>query len=168
MILHMNQQLTPEVVVRSYGREDLVAVESLWIALYQHQKDHGMLLEVSPSSFKDWAASMTMALGRFSCLFAAEEKLRPIGFLAGRIRSLPPYFGGFPVGFISEVFVDAAYRGQGVGRRLMAAAIEWFQAQKVRRIELQVVINNVGARKVYREMGWKDELVQMVWEVDPH
>jgi GNAT superfamily N-acetyltransferase len=162
----VSKQPAPDVIIRACNREDFPSVEALWIALYRHQKDHGMLLDVSPSSFKDWAAAMTAVLGRFTCLFVAEQAGRPIGFLAGRIRSLPPYFGGFPVGFISEVFVDEAYRGKGIGRLLVAAAIEWFQTQKVWRIELQVLVGNTGARKVYRDLGWKEELVQMVWEAD--
>jgi len=163
----MNEQPARNAVIRPATREDFAAVEPLWVGLYQHQKDHGMLLAVSPSSFKDWAAAMTAVLGRFTCLFVAEREGRPIGFLAGRIRSLPPYFGGFPVGFISEVFVDETYRGKGIGRLLVAAAIEWFHAQKVWRIELQVLVGNTGARKVYRDLGWKEELVQMVWDAAP-
>ena len=124
-----------------------------------------MLLEVSPDSFSDWAASMKITLGRFSCLFVAEFDGDPIGFLAGTVKILPPYFGGFPVGFISEVYVSAKHRSRNVGRSLMSLASQWFIAQRVHRIELQVLLDNSGARKFYRDLGWKEELVQMILEL---
>jgi ribosomal protein S18 acetylase RimI-like enzyme len=109
------------------------------------------------------AAQMNAALGRFTCLFVAELNGEPIGFLAGSIKTLPRYFGGFLIGFISEVFVVPKYRRGEIGRRLMANATDWFAAQRVKRIELQVLMDNGGARKLYQEIGWKEELVQMVF-----
>ena len=160
-----NQEtLTPGFVVRPAKAAEFSLVEPLWAALYKHQKQHGMLLELSPDSFKDWATSMKIALGRFSCLFVAELHGELIGFLAGSVKTLPPYFGGSPVGFISEVYVSEEHRTKNVGRSLMSLAAEWFAAQRVHRIELQVLLGNSGARRFYRDLGWKEELVQMIWK----
>ncbi len=159
-----NQQAAaPDFTVRFAQAADLQAIEPLWYALYKHQKEHGMFLEVSPGSYKEWAASMKVALGRFTCLFVAEMRNEVIGFLAGKVGTLPPYFGGFPFGFISEVFVSEAHRSKSIGRGLLDSAAQWFAAQQVKRIELQVLLNN-PARKFYRDLGWKEELIQMVWE----
>ena len=62
-----------------------------------------------------------------------------IGFVAGRVRSLPPFFGSQMVGAIGELFVDERSRGGGIVCRVLAHAVEWFRAQGIRRIELQVV-----------------------------
>jgi hypothetical protein len=40
----------------------------------------------------------------------------------------------------------------------------WFKQSGITRVELQVVMNNEPARRLYREMGWVEELVQMVWQ----
>ena len=145
--------------------EDLPKIEPLWNALYKHQKDHGMFLEVSANSFKDWSASMKAALGRFWCLFIVELNGDAIGFLGGQIRTLPPYFGGSPFGLVSEVFVIPEHRSKSIGRALLVSATNWFHEQRVQRIELQVLVNNSDARRLYRDLGWKEELVQMVWEL---
>jgi RimJ/RimL family protein N-acetyltransferase len=151
--------------VRMGAAADLFAIERLWHALYEHQKRHGMFLEVSPDSFKDWAESMKVTLGRFTCLVVAEWHGETIGFVAGRLKTLPPYFGGFTVGFISEVFVSETHRKQGLAREMLDLVTQWFSTQRVHRIELQVLVDNSGARQVYRELGWKEELIQMVWEL---
>lgn len=151
------------VVIRAAKPADIYTVEPLWIALYKHQKDHGMLLDLSASSFTQWAEAMKPALGRFTCLFIAEHSGGPIGFLAGNLKTLPPYFGGHLIGFVSEVFVADAHRGKQVGRDLVDTALRWFKAQRAHRVELQVVMNNSGARKLYNKLGWSEELVQMVW-----
>lgn len=142
------------------------AVESLWRSLYKHQAEHGMLLPVPDSGFVQWALSIKPLLGRFACLLIATESGQPIGFLAGRVRALPPQFGGDLSGFISEVFVLDAWRGKGIGHRLMDQAMQWFRVQGVRRVELQVLSGNHAAREAYRGWGWTEELVQMVFEMD--
>ena len=152
-----------DLEVQAGTAEDLPSIEPLWIALYENQYQSNMLLRIPPNGFALWRKSVEVALGRFSCLFVIEEAGRIVGFLAGRIRSLPPHFGGGFVGFVSEVYVSDSHRGQGLGRKLLAAATEWFLAHKIERVELQVLVENTGARELYRSMGWVDELVQMVW-----
>lgn len=152
------------VEIRLASGNDLSVVEPLWLALYEHQRANGMILELPPNAYEHWAASLKPLLGRFACLLLAESEAQAVGFLVGRIRSLPQYFGGYPVGFISEVFAQATHRGKGIGSGLVARAIRWFEECGITRVELQVIINNEGARKLYRRLGWRDELVQMVWQ----
>src|SRR2546422_7777153 len=91
-----------DYLIRSGSADDLLRLESLWLALYEHQKSNGMLLDLPADAFSHWASSLTPILNRFACLFVAEKNSMLVGFLAGRIRSLPPYFGGSQAGFISD------------------------------------------------------------------
>ncbi len=152
------------VRVRLAGSDDLARIERLWLGLYKQQKDSGMRLEVPADGYQKWATSLKGMLGRFACLFVAESGEEIAGFLAGRVRSLPPYFGGYPVGFVSEVFVEESYRGRGIGGELVTRAVSWFKDCGVNRIELQVIMNNESARRLYRRLGWEEELVQMIWQ----
>jgi ribosomal protein S18 acetylase RimI-like enzyme len=105
-------------------------------------------------------------LGRFACLFVVERNGELVGFLAGRIRALPSYFGGTQAGFISDVYVDDAHRRNGFGRQLVSTAMDWFRNLGISRLELQVIVNNPAARKLYQDLGWSEELLQMVWQSD--
>ena len=152
------------VEIRLASGDDLSRIEPLWLALYEHQRANGMILELPPNAYEHWAASLKPLLGRFACLLVAESEGEAIGFLVGRIRSLPQYFGGYTVGFISEVFTQDSHRSRGIGSDLVARAINWFEQGGIARVELQVIINNDGARRLYQRLGWREELVQMVWQ----
>jgi len=154
------------IVVRTGSATDLSRVEPLWVALYENQRQQRMLIEVPPDGFKSWHSSMSVAFGRFTSLFIAECQGDLIGFLAGRIRSMPPYFGGHPVGFLSEIFILEEHRKKGIARQLMLAGLEWCKAQQVRRVEAQVLIDNHPSRRMCADLGAVEELVQVVWRVD--
>ena len=66
-------------------------------------------------------------------------------------------------GWISEVFVADELRGAGVGRLLIDAANAWYRGERITRVELQVVVGNARGRRFYEQLGWREELVQLVW-----
>lgn len=53
-----------------------------------------------------------------------------------------------------------AYRGQGIGRRLLAACIAKARAQGITRIELEVRADNERAIALYKAMGFEHEAVK--------
>lgn len=155
---------TSGLVLRHAAAEDFDRIKPLWHALYQHQYEHGMLLRLPDGAYDVWLRSITPFLGRFASVVVAEQNSDILGFVAGRIRALPPYFGSAAIGAISEVFISDSYRGAGIGRRLLAYSLEWFHAQEITRVELQVVAGNPDGIRFYRQLGWREELLQMVWD----
>ena len=53
-----------------------------------------------------------------------------------------------------------AYRGQGIGRRLLQACIAKAQAKGITRIELEVRADNERAISLYKSLGFKQEAVK--------
>jgi GNAT superfamily N-acetyltransferase len=159
-----NLPANSDLVLRHATAEDMDRIQPLWHALYQHQFEHGMLLRLPEGAYDAWLKSITPFLGRFASVVVGELNGEIIAFVAGRIRTLPPYFGSATVGAISEVFVSDAHRGGGIGRRLLAFALEWFRAQQITRVELQVVAGNPDGIRFYQQLGWHEELLQMVWD----
>lgn len=153
-----------DLVLRHAGAEDMDRIRPLWHALYEHQFEHGMLLQLPEDAFDAWLKSIVPFLGRFACVVVAEQNGEIIGFVAGRVRTLPPYFGSATIGAISEVFISEERRGRGIGGRLLAYALEWYQSQGITRIELQVVARNPDGIRFYKQLGWHEELLQMVWD----
>jgi GNAT superfamily N-acetyltransferase len=158
--------LEPIVLVRSGTLDDLPRIESMWVALYNNQREQRMLVEVPPNGFESWSSSMSVAFDRFTSLFIAEYEGELIGFLAGRIRVMPPYFGGKAVGFLSEIFILPQHRKRGIARRLMLAGLEWCKTQQVNRVEAQVLMDNKASRGMCADLGAVEELVQVVWNLD--
>lgn len=57
-----------------------------------------------------------------------------------------------------EIFVSEAARGQGVGRALMAAGLDWAEANPIlRKIGLSVFADNARAVALYQALGFEQE-----------
>jgi len=63
---------------------------------------------------------------------------------------------------VDTIVVGQAYRGKGVGRRLMASAETWVQARDVGRIELNVFEFNIGVHRFYESLGYSTLSRRMV------
>jgi GNAT superfamily N-acetyltransferase len=150
-------------VVRPGTATDLQQVEPLWYALYEHEREFGLALEIQPGAFKEWEAAMNMSLGRFSCLFVAEQRGQVIGFVGGWLKMLPAYHGGTPIGFLSEMYVNEGFRSQGIGHILLETGAQFFHKQGISRVEGQVLGNNVRARTAYQKWGWAEEYIKIIW-----
>ncbi len=57
-------------------------------------------------------------------------------------------------GYVEEIVVRVGYRGQGIGRQLMARVEAWFMAQGITSIELGVYEFNAEAIEFYQSLGY--------------
>ncbi len=55
------------------------------------------------------------------------------------------------------ISVAKEYRGQGIGRSLMQAMVDWARASGMKRIELKVYARNERAIRLYRSFGFQAE-----------
>lgn len=141
---------------------ELERARPMWDALYFHQRKHGLLAEIPVGAFDEWSRSFSSVIGRFGFVIVASVGEADLGFCAGRMRPMPPYYGGGYAGYISDVFVSPTSRGLGIGRLLVEAGVRWFRERDVKRVELQVVWRNTQALKFYRRLGWVEDVVQLV------
>lgn len=57
-------------------------------------------------------------------------------------------------GWVEDLVVDAACRGRGIGRMLLAAVERWAGEQGLPRLQLLADLDNTPALEFYRRMGW--------------
>jgi GNAT superfamily N-acetyltransferase len=57
---------------------------------------------------------------------------------------------------LAKMAVDENYRGQGIGRSLIAAAIDWARRRGLHRLYLETNHTLTPAIKLYRSMGFSD------------
>jgi len=55
---------------------------------------------------------------------------------------------------ILSLAVDPSYRRRGVGRSLLAAALDWAAVSRVGAVFLEVAEDNIGARQLYEAHGF--------------
>jgi len=87
--------------------------------------------------------------------FVAEVSDQLVGFLEVDLRS---HADGCdpsqPVGFIEGWYVDLAWRGQGIGRKLLSAAEEWAQSHGCTEMGSDTWIENELSQRVHEAAGY--------------
>jgi len=90
------------------------------------------------------------SLGRVWIMYAGA---RPAGY-AVLTYNFDLEFGGIE-GLVTDLFVDARYRGRGLGRRALDVVDNYCRARGIGMVELQVENENVEAQAFYRKLGFK-------------
>lgn len=92
--------------------------------------------------------------------FIFEKEGRSVGY-AELSYSFAPEVGGRSI-FIEEIFVDAQYRGQGIGHKFLDYCVSLVDGD-TRRIRLEATRSNEKAIALYRSYGFKElDYMQMV------
>jgi ribosomal protein S18 acetylase RimI-like enzyme len=78
---------------------------------------------------------------------------RPVGFIAAGVLHLP--HTDQPVGWVSQVGVDPAWRGRGLGAALMGVVLAGFQREGFAVVGLHVNIDNPNAIALYERLGFQ-------------
>lgn len=62
---------------------------------------------------------------------------------------------GAPSAWVEDMVVARAWRAQGLGRRLLDAALEWAKGKGATRAQLLIDLDNVPAIGYYTHLGWQ-------------
>jgi len=152
------------VELREINKGDalLDQVEFLFRQLYAHLADAGMQMPMVEGGEKLWRQSSEKLLGgRFGILVAAVQNDKAVGFAHGVLRYAPDYLGGLKVGFITNIFVDPAYRSFGAGKKMVEYLENWFRTKGTHSCELQVLTGNAQGIEFWTRCGFSRELLQM-------
>lgn len=63
---------------------------------------------------------------------------------------------GAPSAWVEDMVILPEYRGQGIGRALLAAIAEWASSQGATRMQLIADKNNEPALGYYRHLNWQE------------
>ena len=133
-----------DVTVRNAVEADLDRVAELWAEMIElhHGLDERFWRRKPEGNeiFRQWMAE---AVGDEKCvLVVAEVDGAVAGFVHGNLVNAPPPVEDKISGYISDVSVGYDYRGKGIGRKLMVAALEWFAAHGAEDITLLAAVKN--------------------------
>lgn len=67
-------------------------------------------------------------------------------------------------GFVHDVAVDEAARGQGVATRLLETAAAWLEDRGAARVLLWTAENNAAARRMFERAGFRRTMIEMTRE----
>lgn len=87
------------------------------------------------------------------------------GFLIATIENEIPIYRVRQYGFIHDLWVEPAYRQQGVARQLVQAAIDRFRQLGVDQIRLDTAAANDAARHLFASCGFRVSTIEMLMKL---
>ena len=89
---------------------------------------------------------------------------RVCGVLAGfiHLQTQTDYFSGGKHGYISNLTVDRAFEGQGIGHLLLETAEDWSRVKGFSLLTLYVFAGNRRVQEIYEKHGYRQEIVKYV------
>jgi ribosomal protein S18 acetylase RimI-like enzyme len=100
----------------------------------------------------------------YAIFVAQDEQGQIVGLLTASARWTLWHMG--PCAIIEELVVDEAARGQGAGRALIQAALEWAKAQACSEVEVSTGMDNSAAQAFYRRLGFTSEALLLEYELN--
>ena len=58
--------------------------------------------------------------------------------------------------YVAEIAIDDSLRGQGLGKQVLLEVIDYAKSKNLNRVILDADFRNVGARKLYERIGFKE------------
>jgi len=98
-------------------------------------------------------------------LVADDGAGRLAGFLIGTVEKEIPIYRIKEFGFIHDLWVEEAFRHEGIGRQLVMAAVERFAGMGMKQIRLDTAAANEAARKLFQSCGFRNSVVEMLMEL---
>lgn len=124
-------------------------------AYFDEDMINGILIETNPNQNQHEEKDFTSALNPF--------QLISLGFK--QIVLFPILRHHHQGRYIQNVAVDAPYRGQGIGRKLLEDAIERAKRDQIKTLELDVAVENKRAKKLYDNLGFNVVKKGRIWGI---
>jgi GNAT superfamily N-acetyltransferase len=127
----------------------------------------------APERSTNWRRGLKNACGNAwpdgsHSVFVAEEPAgKIIGY--GSVHWLPYLFMSGPEGYVSELFVSASARGQGIGRELLKVIESEARVRGCQRLSLTNLRNRESyKRQFYLKAGWQErsEAANFIYVLD--
>lgn len=136
-------------VIRAARREDIPALAALLQTLFAIEQDF-----VPDPECQERGLALLFGEGERAHVFVAEDELgRVVGMVSAQLVTSTAE--GALSAWVEDMVVAKEYRRQGLGRRLLEAALEWSAGQGATRAQLLVDTDNEPGLAFYRRLGWR-------------
>lgn len=96
---------------------------------------------------------------------AGSEPAGLVGFLVGDTEREIGIYRVKEFGFVHDLWVEPAYRNEGLARQMVMVAVERFREIGVTQVRLDVAHRNDAARRLFEACGFRVSTVEMLIEV---
>jgi ribosomal protein S18 acetylase RimI-like enzyme len=144
------------MLIRPYRPDDLPTLKAITTAAFDGVSiDQGIEREFGHMNGHDWQWRKARHLDDDAArdpagIFVAEEN----GAVIGYITTWQDREAG--IGHIPNIAIDAAFRGQGLGRKLIEHALAHFRAAGLSHAKIETLVQNDIGNHLYRSLGFRE------------
>ena len=160
----MTDRPSPPTRIREYRDGDTPLATACLLDLQAHERrlEPRML---APEAIAGWYLDHLLDECRKydGTIFVAEHAGAVVGLVAvqTRVPSTDKDEETYDYAYISDLGVREAARGRGIGGALLAAAETFARERGARWLRISVLAGNEGARRLYRESGFRERVVTL-------
>jgi ribosomal protein S18 acetylase RimI-like enzyme len=135
------------------------SLEEILTAWNDGFSDYFLKIEMTPERFRRFlhanGIDLTLSVG-------AEVGEKLVGLVLNAVRDVD----GIRIAWNGGTAIVPAFRGQGIGRKMMERYLEICRDEKVHTVTLEVIAANVKAKNLYERMGYSltDLLLTYTWK----
>lgn len=145
-----------EVRVSKASAKDIEEIQRLYQQLDQYHVDIYPRLLHAQDAPRPEAYFQVWIDREYADFLLAKANGKVVGFLSVQ-KQVHPRSGVFKhheYAMVDGFFVEAGYQGQGIGSKLMDAAVEWAKDRGVTNIQTSVWHDNASAQEFYKGRGF--------------
>lgn len=155
--------------IRGATRADLAAIGRLGALLVEehHDFDPRRFLAPRPRTPADYASFISTQLeDPNKIVLVADDHGDVVGYAYAAVEGYDYMALRGPAGVLHDLIVDPKYRGKGVGRLLLGAALDSFRSRSVPRVVLTTADRNEAAQRLFASMGFRRTMIEMTRDLD--
>lgn len=144
--------------IRQAEKADLQGICLLSEEINRHHHQHAPDIFVAQTDHvREEAYWLALLQGAQSTIFVAESDDAVLGFVTASWseNTAVPFLNVKRICRIGTIVVTQAQRKQGIGHKLMDAAIQWGRQQNAHEVRLEVLDFNQDAMRFYARMGFQ-------------
>jgi ribosomal protein S18 acetylase RimI-like enzyme len=136
------------MTIRAAEANDMDALVSLLAELFQIEED----FQINPAKQR---AGLKLLLNSIHAKIIVAENAKNQIVAMCSLQIVISTAEGAKVGLVEDVIVSAAYRGQGIGKKLLEFLQEWAMQHDLKRLQLLADKNNQPALGFYAQQNWQ-------------
>ena len=145
-------------VIEPATQDDVERITELWVRLARDQRDHDSFVHADAN--RETMRETLAAHAHTDGLLVARGNGTVIGFTSFSLERGTLSLDATR-GVLSNIYVEPAYRGHGVGTALLEAAEEALREQGAEIVILEVMADNEAARRFYEQREYETYRVAM-------